>query len=49
MLMGCRELKKLGEDYAIIKGDSFSAVQWGQVKLDTRGNWRIGWKKFSRF
>lgn len=28
LLMGCRDLLKLGSHHAIVKGDSFSAIQW---------------------
>lgn len=50
--MGCRELRNLGGHDAIIKGDSFCAIQWGspvQAKLNVLGEWQIWWKKFSIF
>lgn len=32
MLVGCNELVKQGSHYAIIEGNSFSAIQWGSGK-----------------
>lgn len=32
MLMGCHELIQMGSQRAIIEGDLFSAIQWGQGK-----------------
>lgn len=32
MLMGCHELTQMGSQRAIIEGDLFSAIQWGQGK-----------------
>lgn len=39
LLIGCRELLKLGGLVAIIEGDSFSAIQWGSRK--TSYPWRL--------
>lgn len=29
MLVGCRELRRLGGQNAIVEGDSFTAIKWG--------------------
>ena len=39
LLIGCRELLKLGGLAAIVDGDSFSAIQWGSRK--TSCPWRL--------
>lgn len=42
MLMGCRELRNLGGHDAIIKGDSFCAIQWGSpVRGQAKCPWRV--------
>lgn len=44
LLVGCRELLKLGGLLAIIEGDSFSAIQWGLRK--TSYPWKLAdWVK----
>ena len=39
LLLGCRELAKLGGSYPIIEGDSFSTIQWASGKASYP--WRI--------
>ena len=39
LLLGCRELEKLGGAYLIIEGDSFSTIQWASSKASYP--WRI--------
>lgn len=36
MLIGCRELDKLEATNAMVQGDSFPTIQWGQARPRTR-------------
>ena len=45
LLVGCRELLKLGGLLAIIEGDSFSRSIGAQETLHIFGNWQIGWRR----